>query len=152
MIDLSLYNHYCFYHSTSSISPSSHPHTRTLSNIHRHTLTHSSSGMSSTGCSMKPQRWWGSTSSNWRQCVASSEPLTSTSSSTLYTCNAAQVPEVIKLAKKALGEGKCVVIGLQSTGEARTLEQLERNAGELTGFISTAKWVQCPMTWCGAYR
>ena len=71
--------------------------------------------------------------------MASSGPFTSTSSSTLYTCNAAQVPEVIKLAKKALEEGKCVVIGLQSTGQARTLEQLERNAGELPGFISTAK-------------
>lgn len=56
-----------------------------------------------------------------------------------YMCIAAKVPEVIKLAKKALMDGKCVVIGLQSTGEARTLEQLERNSGELTGFISTAK-------------
>lgn len=35
--------------------------------------------------------------------------------------------------------GKCVVIGLQSTGEARTLEQLERDDGELTDFVSTAK-------------
>ena len=58
-----------------------------------------------------------------------------------YMCIAAKVPEVIKLARKALEDGKCVVIGLQSTGEARTLEQLERNAGELTGFISTAKLV-----------
>ena len=58
-----------------------------------------------------------------------------------YMCIAAKVPEVIRLAKKALEDGKCVVIGLQSTGEARTLEQLERNAGELTGFISTAKLV-----------
>ena len=56
-----------------------------------------------------------------------------------YMCIAAKVPEVINLAKKALSDGKCVVIGLQSTGEARTLEQLERNSGELTGFISTAK-------------
>ena len=36
---------------------------------------------------------------------------------------------------------QCVVIGLQSTGEARTLEQLEQNEGELNGFISTAKLV-----------
>ena len=56
-----------------------------------------------------------------------------------YMCIAAKVPEVIRLAKQALQDGKCVVIGLQSTGEARTLEQLERNSGELTGFISTAK-------------
>ena len=35
--------------------------------------------------------------------------------------------------------GKCVVIGMQSTGEARTLEQLERDEGELTDFVSTSK-------------
>lgn len=40
---------------------------------------------------------------------------------------------------KYLSTGKCVVIGLQSTGEARTLEQLERDDGELTDFVSTAK-------------
>jgi len=28
---------------------------------------------------------------------------------------------------------------LQSTGEARTLEQLEKDDGELTDFVSTAK-------------
>lgn len=37
--------------------------------------------------------------------------------------------------------GKCVVIGLQSTGEASTLEQLERDDGELNDFVSTAKFV-----------
>jgi hypothetical protein len=31
------------------------------------------------------------------------------------------------------------VIGLQSTGEARTLEQLEKDDGELSDFVSTAK-------------
>ena len=36
---------------------------------------------------------------------------------------------------------QCVVIGLQSTGEARTLEQLEQADGELSGFVSTAKLV-----------
>ena len=46
---------------------------------------------------------------------------------------------MVRLAKKGLSEGKCAVIGLQSTGEARTLEQLEQSNGELTGFISTAK-------------
>jgi len=56
-----------------------------------------------------------------------------------YLCIAAKVPEAIKLAQQALSDGKCVVIGLQSTGEARTLEQLGQNDGELTGFISTAK-------------
>lgn len=56
-----------------------------------------------------------------------------------YMCIAAKVPEAIALSKKALEDGKCVVIGLQSTGEARTLEQLERNDGDLNGFVSTAK-------------
>lgn len=34
---------------------------------------------------------------------------------------------------------QCVIVGLQSTGEARTLEQLEEAGGELTDFVSTAK-------------
>ena len=41
--------------------------------------------------------------------------------------------------REAVKCGKCVVIGLQSTGEARTLEQLERDDGELSDFVSTAK-------------
>jgi hypothetical protein len=56
-----------------------------------------------------------------------------------YMCIAAKVQETIRLTKRALEDGKCVVIGLQSTGEARTLEQLERSDGELSGFISTTK-------------
>lgn len=43
------------------------------------------------------------------------------------------------MAREAVKCGKCVVIGLQSTGEARTLEQLERDDGELNDFVSTAK-------------
>ena len=38
-----------------------------------------------------------------------------------------------------IGAFQCVVIGLQSTGEARTLEQLEEQGGELNDFVSTAK-------------
>ena len=34
---------------------------------------------------------------------------------------------------------QCVIVGLQSTGEARTLEQLEESGGDLTDFVSTAK-------------
>ena len=34
------------------------------------------------------------------------------------------------------------MIGLQSTGEARTLEALEEGGGELNDFVSTAKYVQ----------
>lgn len=38
----------------------------------------------------------------------------------------AKVPTVVKLAKQALGESKCVVVGLQSTGEARTEEAVTK--------------------------
>jgi len=39
------------------------------------------------------------------------------------------------------------VIGLQSTGEARTLEQLEECGGELNDFVSTAKFVPDSILW-----
>ncbi|KAL5282206.1 sno family protein [Megaselia abdita] len=58
-----------------------------------------------------------------------------------YLCIAAKVNYVVSIAREAIKYGKCVVIGLQSTGEARTLEQLERDDGELTDFVSTAKGV-----------
>ncbi|KAM7350606.1 protein strawberry notch isoform 2-T2 [Cochliomyia hominivorax] len=58
-----------------------------------------------------------------------------------YLCIAAKVNHVVQVAREAIKYGKCVVIGLQSTGEARTLEQLERDDGELTDFVSTAKGV-----------
>ncbi|KAJ8979809.1 hypothetical protein NQ317_001299 [Molorchus minor] len=58
-----------------------------------------------------------------------------------YLCIAAKVPHAVATAHEAIKMGKCVVIGLQSTGEARTLEQLERDDGELTDFVSTAKGV-----------
>lgn len=38
----------------------------------------------------------------------------------------AKVPAVVSLAKQALMENKCVVIGLQSTGEARTEEAVTK--------------------------
>ena len=38
----------------------------------------------------------------------------------------AKVPAVVRLAKEALAENKCVVIGLQSTGEARTEEAVTK--------------------------
>uniref|UniRef100_A0A336KBU6 CSON006692 protein n=1 Tax=Culicoides sonorensis TaxID=179676 RepID=A0A336KBU6_CULSO len=58
-----------------------------------------------------------------------------------YLCIAAKVNHCVKIASEAIKYGKCVVIGLQSTGEARTLEQLEKDDGELTDFVSTAKGV-----------
>lgn len=56
-----------------------------------------------------------------------------------YMCIAAKVPQAVALSRKALEEGKCVVVGLQSTGEARTLEQLEQSSGEVDDFLSTIK-------------
>ncbi|KAK3751828.1 hypothetical protein QZH41_013286, partial [Actinostola sp. cb2023] len=58
-----------------------------------------------------------------------------------YLCIASKVQAVVDIAERAMCEGKCVVIGLQSTGEARTLEQLEEAGGELTDFVSTARGV-----------
>ncbi|XP_046682665.1 protein strawberry notch isoform X3 [Homalodisca vitripennis] len=58
-----------------------------------------------------------------------------------YLCIAAKVKHAVQTAREAVKCGKCVVIGLQSTGEARTLEQLERDDGELSDFVSTAKGV-----------
>jgi len=38
----------------------------------------------------------------------------------------AKVPAALRLAKQALDQEKCVVIGLQSTGEARTEEAVTK--------------------------
>ncbi|XP_014663996.1 PREDICTED: protein strawberry notch homolog 1-like [Priapulus caudatus] len=58
-----------------------------------------------------------------------------------YLCIAAKVKHAVRLSRDAVKNGKCVVIGLQSTGEARTLEQLDDMGGELSDFVSTAKGV-----------
>lgn len=52
-----------------------------------------------------------------------------------------QVKACVEIARDAVAAGKCVVIGLQSTGEAKTLEALDDAGGELTEFVSTAKAV-----------
>ncbi|CAF0804799.1 unnamed protein product, partial [Didymodactylos carnosus] len=57
-----------------------------------------------------------------------------------YLCMACKVQKVVDLTKQATNNNKCVVIGLQSTGEAKTLEQLDE-FGELNDFVSTAKGV-----------
>ncbi|GFR58766.1 protein strawberry notch homolog 1 [Elysia marginata] len=56
-----------------------------------------------------------------------------------YLCISAKVNRCVDVAREAVRYGKCVVIGLQSTGEARTLEQVEEAGGDLTDFVSTAK-------------
>ncbi|XP_044763313.1 protein strawberry notch-like isoform X2 [Coccinella septempunctata] len=58
-----------------------------------------------------------------------------------YLCIAAKVEEAIRLAHDAMKNNRCVVIGLQSTGEAGTLDQLEKGDGTLTDFVSTCKGV-----------
>lgn len=58
-----------------------------------------------------------------------------------YLCIGAKVEACVKIARDAVKANKCVVIGLQSTGEARTLEVLDDTGGELTDFVSTAKAV-----------
>ena len=57
-----------------------------------------------------------------------------------YLCIASKVNHVVRTASEVIKMGKCVVIGLQSTGEARTMEAIEREE-ELTDFVSTAKGV-----------
>ena len=51
-----------------------------------------------------------------------------------------KVKHVVRTSAEVMKMGKCVVIGLQSTGEARTMEAIEREE-ELTDFVSTAKGV-----------
>lgn len=58
-----------------------------------------------------------------------------------YLCIASKVSYTVKVAKDAVKDGKCVVIGLQSTGEARTVDVIEQNDGDLDDFVSTSKWV-----------
>ena len=57
-----------------------------------------------------------------------------------YLCISAKVKQAVKVANEAVEAGKCVVIGLQSTGEARTLDQLDAE-GQLSDFVSSAKGV-----------
>lgn len=50
----------------------------------------------------------------------------------------AKVPAAVRLAKQALTDSKCVVIGLQSTGEARTEEAVAkyvRNSSICSNFM-----------------
>uniref|UniRef100_A0A8C9FDB5 Protein strawberry notch homolog 2 n=1 Tax=Pavo cristatus TaxID=9049 RepID=A0A8C9FDB5_PAVCR len=53
-----------------------------------------------------------------------------------YLCIAAKVRRLVELAKEELAKDKCIVIGLQSTGEARTREVLDENDGHLKCFVS----------------
>ncbi len=56
-------------------------------------------------------------------------------------CEDCEVENMSKLLllryRTAINEGKCVVIGLQSTGEARLNDVIEEKGEELEDFIST---------------
>lgn len=61
-----------------------------------------------------------------------------------------QVPNLVQMAKTALEEGKCVVIGLQSTGEARTADVVAERGEELDDFVSGPKVrlkISCCFVW-----
>ncbi|XP_072450257.1 si:ch73-63e15.2 isoform X1 [Chiloscyllium punctatum] len=58
-----------------------------------------------------------------------------------YLCIAAKVKRLVEIGKQELHKGKCIVIGLQSTGEARTREVLDENDGHLNQFVSAAEGV-----------
>ena len=61
-----------------------------------------------------------------------------------YMTIAAKIKDCVKLSEEAIKEGKCVIIGLQTTGETRTNEHFGRhvrNVGLLEEFISTTAGV-----------
>jgi len=47
-----------------------------------------------------------------------------------------QIPCLVRMSKAALQEGKCVVIGLQSTGEARTADVVAERGELLDDYLS----------------
>ena len=57
-----------------------------------------------------------------------------------FLCLSTKVRQVVKLTSEALNSEKCVVIGLQYTGESQTMGQVE-NETELQDFVSTSKGV-----------
>jgi len=54
-------------------------------------------------------------------------------------CLGAKVPAVVRIAKEALKNNQCVVIGLQSTGEARTDAYISEFGFDGKEFLSTSK-------------
>lgn len=62
-----------------------------------------------------------------------------------YLCIASKVEHAARIANESIEMFKCVVIGLQSTGELQTREQLDQaDSSELSDFVSTAMWVKLP--------
>jgi hypothetical protein len=56
-----------------------------------------------------------------------------------YLCIGAKVDATVRIAQEAIRQKKCVVIGLQSTGESQTIEAMDNMDGDLTDFVSTTK-------------
>ena len=54
-------------------------------------------------------------------------------------CVASKVPAAIQLARTSLKDDKCVVIGLQSTGEARTKDAIEEHGEVFDDFVSAPR-------------
>ena len=61
-----------------------------------------------------------------------------------YLCMSAKVPHVVRIARQAQRNDKCVIIGLQSTGEQRTSEEIDRKKAdgeEIDDMVSSCKGV-----------
>lgn len=57
-----------------------------------------------------------------------------------YLSISVKVMRAVQIAQKAVKNGKCVVIGVQSTGVAYTLEQIDKEGADgLSDFVSTTK-------------
>ncbi|KAK3094762.1 hypothetical protein FSP39_005887 [Pinctada imbricata] len=54
-------------------------------------------------------------------------------------CMGMKVPKIIEESRKALEEGNCVVIGLQTTGEASLESEMTKNRGSVSGFVSLCR-------------
>lgn len=53
------------------------------------------------------------------------------------------MPCLVRMSQQALEDGKCIVIGLQSTGEARTADVIAERGEELDEFVSGPKVRRC---------
>lgn len=51
----------------------------------------------------------------------------------------------MRLAREAVADGRCCVIGLQSTGEARTVDVVAERGEELDDFVSGPKVLPAPI-------
>ena len=54
-------------------------------------------------------------------------------------CVASKVPAALQVARQSLKDNKCVVIGLQSTGEARTKDAIEEHGEVFDDFVSAPR-------------